>query len=186
MKKRLITSISLLLLVLCGYPQKKDANTYVSENGKAHFFSSTPVQNIEATSSTAVCVLNTQTKKISAKIQMSSFQFKWGKMQEDFNESYAESTKYPYAELEAVITNSPSFKKDGTYDVTLKGTMQIRDAKKDIVIKGKLTVKNGQPSNAQAKFDIALADYNFKIPTIVVAKIAKVVSVDVNFDFKKY
>ena len=40
---------------------------------------------------------------------MTSFQFKRKKMQDDFNEDYAESTKYPYAILDAVITNAINF-----------------------------------------------------------------------------
>ncbi len=42
--------------------------TLVSDNGKVHFLASTALEDIEATSNYAVCALNTQTKKISAKV----------------------------------------------------------------------------------------------------------------------
>ena len=88
--------------------------------------------------------------------------------------------------LDATIVDRMDFAKDGIYDVTLKGTFEVHGVKKEIEIKGKLAIKNGQPSNATAEFNIALADYNIKIPTLVIAKVAKVVKVDVNFDFRKY
>ena len=39
---------------------------------------------------------------------------------------------------------------------------------------------------ATAEFEVKLVDHNIKIPTVVVAKIAEVVKVDVNFKFQKY
>jgi hypothetical protein len=185
--KPLIASVILCMgVAMLGDAQGKYDKAYVCDNGKIHFYASTPIQDIEATSNNGLCVLNAQTRKISAKIQMTSFVFRRQKMQEDFNEDYAESNKFPVATLEAVITNNINLTKDGTYDVTLKGTLDIHGTKKETEIKGKLVVKNGQPYTATARFDVKLADYNFKIPTIVVEKIAQVVQVDVNFEFKKY
>ncbi len=106
-------------------------------------------------------------------------------MQDDFNEDYAESSKYPYAILDAVISGA-DFAKDGTYDVTLKGTFEMHGVKVNREIKGKLTIKDGQPVSATAQFEVKLVDHKIKVPTIVVMKIAEVVKVDVNLVFKKY
>src|SRR4051812_26969422 len=74
----------------------KYANTYASNDGKLHFFASTPLEDIEATSNKGVCVINTETKKVYAKVAMTSFNFPKKLMQEHFNENYMESEKYPY------------------------------------------------------------------------------------------
>ena len=99
----------------------KYANTFACTKGKIHFFSASPLEDIEATSNVAVCVLNTQTKKVYAKVQQASFVFKDKLMQEHFNENYMESDKFPSSVLDMAITDNIDFTKDGVYDITLKG-----------------------------------------------------------------
>jgi hypothetical protein len=178
----LLTTFCVLL-----YAQdSKYADTYLCLKGKTHFYASTPLEDIEATSNTTLCVINTETRKVSAKVQMTSFSFRVKLMQEHFNENYIESDKYPYGMLDAVIAENIDFSKDGVYDITLKGTFEVHGVKREREIKGKLTVKNGQPVEATAQFDVKLADHNINIPTAVITKIAEVVKVDVDFKFEKY
>ena len=185
-KSVFIFTALIALFYLAKAQDAKYADAYVCLKGKTHFFASTPLQDIDAVSNTSLCVVNTKTKKVSAKLQMNSFSFPEKLMQEHFNENYIESDKYPFGILEAVIVENIDFSKDGVYDVTLKGTFEVHGVKRDREIKGKLTVKNGQPVAATAQFDVKLADHNIKIPTAVVAKIAEVVKVDVDFKFEKY
>lgn len=58
------------------------AQQFVAKTGKVHFFSATSMENIEATTTSAVCALNTTTKKVVVKIKNTSFKFKDGLMQE--------------------------------------------------------------------------------------------------------
>jgi hypothetical protein len=176
----------LILGSLCLSAQDKYATTFVCSNGKIHFFSSSPLEDIEATSRKAICVINTENKKVYAKVQMKTFEFRDKLMQEHFNENYIESDKYPVAILDMVITNDIDFAKDGVYDVTLKGTFEVHGVKQEREVKGKLTIKNGAPVNAIANFDVALVDHKIKIPKAVIMNIAEVIKVDVDFTFEKY
>ena len=88
-------------------------------------------------------------------------------MEEHFNENYMESDKYEYSSLDGVIVENIDFTKDGVYDVTIKGTLEIHGVKVEREIKGKLTIKNGVPVNGTAKFDIKLADHKIKIPSLL-------------------
>lgn len=164
----------------------KYANTYACTKGKVHFFSSSPLEDIEATTNTAVAVLNTQTKKVYAKIQQNSFVFKDKLMQEHFNENYMESDKFPSAVLDMVITDEIDFTKDGTYDITLTGNLEMHGVKQQREIKGKLTIANGAPAKATAAFEVKLVDHGIKIPKAVMMNIAEVIKVDVDFAFSKY
>lgn len=139
-----------LLLASGLQAQDKYANAYVCTKGKIHFFSSSPLEDIEATSSNSVCVVNTQSKKVIAKVTMTSFTFNDKLMQEHFNENYMESDKYPTSILDMTIVDDIDFSKDGTYDITLKGTLEMHGIKQEREIKGKLAVKNGAPANASA------------------------------------
>jgi polyisoprenoid-binding protein YceI len=185
--KPYFTALLLILLVAkSGAQEDKYANSYVCQKGKTHFFASTPLQDIEATSDKTLCVINTDTKKVYAKVAMTSFEFKNKLMQEHFNENYAESDKYPNAILEAEIVENIDFKKDGTYDITLKGTFDVHGVKQNVELKGTLLVQKGQVQNAMATFNIKLEDYQVKIPTALLAKIAEAVKVDVDFNFEKF
>jgi hypothetical protein len=185
--KKLITALLMPLALFFSQTLiAQNESTYVSTTGNIRFFASTAVEDIEANSNKAVCELNTKTKKISAKVAMTTFEFRRKKMQDDFNEDYAESSKFPYATLDAVIVNDINFTKDGTYDVVLKGTFEMHGVKADREVKGQLTIKNGQPASATAEFYVKLVDHKIKVPTIVVVKIAEVVKVDVSIVLKKY
>ena len=162
------------------------AQQFVAKTGKAHFFSASSMENIEATSTTAVCALNTTTKKIVVKIRNTSFKFKDGLMQEHFNENYMESDKHEFSTLDGLIVETIDFTKDGEYDVTIKGILDIHGVKVDREIKGKLTIKNGVPVNGTAKFDVKLTDHKIKIPSMLGSNIAEVITVDVDFNFEKY
>lgn len=181
-----LLSVFLLAVALQLSAQDKYAGTYACTKGKIHFFSASPLEDIEATTNSAICVVNTQTKKVYAKIQQTSFVFSDKLMQEHFNENYMESETYPSSVLDMVIVEDIDFAKDGVYDITLKGTLEMHGIKQDREIKGKLTIKNGALAQATAVFNVNLVDHKIKIPKAVVMNIAEVIKVDVDFALEKY
>ena len=188
--KNNLTALSLIIMLFAAmnaYAQDdKYADTYIAQTGIVHFFSEAPIENIDATSKTATCAINTKTKKVSVKIKQTSFVFKDGMMQDHFNENYMETDKYPYSILNMVIVENIDFGKDGVYDVTLKGTLEMHGVKNEREIKGKLTVKNGQVVNAIAEFIVKLNDYKIKIPSVVGSNISENVKVNVDFTFERF
>lgn len=186
MKPSIIAVLFIALTSFTTLQGDRYANSYISKNGKIHFFSATPVENIEATSGNALCVFNTETMKLNAKVKMESFRFEKKLMEEHFNENYMETEKYPDGVLDAVITDKVDFTKEGNHNVNLHGTFEIHGVKQERDIKGVLTVKNGMPAMATAKFDVKLADHKIKIPKAVVMNIAEVITIDVEFRFEKY
>lgn len=184
--KPLVFSLLCLCSLVSIAQTDKYANTYVCTNGNIHFFSNSPLEDIEAVSNVGVCVVNTQTKKVYAKMAQSSFSFKDKLMQEHFNENYMESDKYPAAVLDMAIKEDIDFSKDTTYDITLIGTLDMHGVKNEREIKGKLSIKNGVPARASAAFEVKLADHRIKIPKAVIMNIAEVIKVDVDFTLEKY
>lgn len=158
---------------------------YIAPQGRVHFHSSAPLEDIDAISSEGHCSLNTSSKKVIAKVEIKSFVFSNALMQLHFNENYMESDKFPFAILDAEIISKVSFKKDGLYKITLKGNLEVHGVKQQRTIAGQLIVKDGQPEKATAEFDVRLEDHNIKVPTAIVKKIAEVIKVDVNFVFNK-
>jgi hypothetical protein len=177
---------SLLFIVLSIATFHLQAQQYVCKTGKAHFFSKTAIEDIEATSNQTVCAINTENQKVVAKLTITTFKFHDKLMEEHFNENYMESDKIPYSTLDAVIKEKIDFSKDGVYDVTLVGTLDLHGVKVPREIKGKLTVKGGAPVSASSDFMVKLADHKIKIPSVVGVNIAEELKVDVAFDFIQY
>lgn len=161
-------------------------DNFITQNGKVHFYSKTPLEDIEANTQSAIGVLYTATKKVQAKIPIQSFEFKQKLMQEHFNENYLESDKYPYGNLDATIVENIDFTRNGVYDITISGILDIHGIKKPRDIKAKLTIADGMPKKATATFDIKLVEHKIKIPKAVILNIAEVITVDINFDLVKY
>lgn len=154
------------------------AQVFLSTGGKCSFFSSTPVENIDAHSESLNSVLNTKNNEIQFKVPLTSFHFKKALMQEHFNEKYVESAKYPFAIFKGKINETIDYTKDGSYSITATGIFNMHNADKAHTEKGKLMIKNGVIT-IEGNFKVYLKDHNIEVPNIVVANISEVI--DVNF-----
>ncbi|KQM66337.1 hypothetical protein ASE74_07960 [Pedobacter sp. Leaf216] len=165
--------ITLLALFLC---TGLKAQIWVSKNVTSSFFSTTPVEDIDAQSKTGASAINTKTNEIIFKINNTSYQFKKKLMQEHFNENYIESDKYPTSDFKGKIVEQIDFSKPGTYPITVKGNLQIHGVTKEYTAKGSLVIGNNE-AKASSAFNVKLADHDIKIPTIVFKQIAETIQV---------
>ena len=184
MKKIIIASLLLLTISSVSFGQAK----FLSRAGHIWFYSKTPVETIEAHNYQVASFLDVTKGTIAFEVLNKSFKFERALMEEHFNENYMESEKFPKATFKGQITNLKdiNFSKDGVYDITLKGTLDMHGVKAAREIKGKLIIKNGAPVKATATFDVKLVDHKIKIPKAVVMNIAEVIAVDVDFALERY
>lgn len=155
------------------------AQIYIAKNCEISFFSSAPLENIEAHNKAAKPIINTETGDIQIKIAMNAFVFAKPLMQEHFNENYVESDKFPAATFKGKINEKVDWTKDGEYKVTATGTMYIHGVSKEITIDGLIKIA-GSDISISSKFNIHVADYKIKIPSLVVQNIAEDVEVKLN------
>lgn len=181
MKKIILTFIiaALLPFMLC-------AQNYITKTGKISFFSSAPLENIEATNDQVNAALDLTTGDFVVKVLMKSFEFKKSLMQEHFNENYVESDTYPNASFVGKIVNVKDIDvtKDGTVNVNVEGNLTIHGVTKKIDAKGTFEIKSGVLSGI-SKFTITLKDYNISIPNTVVNNISKTIDITVNLILNK-
>jgi polyisoprenoid-binding protein YceI len=168
--------IAILLLATTAFSQR-----YMTRTGKVTFFSSTPVENIEAINNEAACAIDGTSGDVAFQVPIKSFKFEKALMQEHFNENYMESDKYPKAEFKGKIANlsAVNFSRDGQYNVTATGKMTIHGVTRDVSAPGTITVKDGNIT-ASSKFSIRPADYGIKIPGVVANKVSSNIEVTVN------
>ena len=107
-------------------------------------------------------------------------------MQEDFNENYIESDKYPKSTFKGNITDMSNITalKDGSYKVNVSGDLMIHGVSKNIIAPATITIKDGKIS-ATSSFNILIKDYNIKIPMIVTNKIAENIQMTVSCNYEK-
>lgn len=174
--KKIVMIAALLAIGTAAQAQK-----YMTRTGKVVFFSSTPVENIEAFNNDVACAVDGKTGDVAFQVPVKSFKFEKALMQEHFNENYMESDKYPRADFKGKIADMSkvNFSKDGTYNVNTSGKMTIHGVSRDVTIPGTITVK-GKQATAASKFKVKPADYKINIPGVVEGKIAKEIEVTVN------
>lgn len=170
--KKLIT----LLLVISGLSSQ--AQNYMGTETEIRFFSTTPIEDIEAKNSLAQVVLRISDGRIIVKPRIKDFKFKSALMEEHFNENFMESEKFPFATFDGKINESVDYSKDGEYNVTASGTMEIHGVKQSVNISGTLMIKAGK-IYLNAKFPIKLADYKIEDPSVIGKKVAEVVEVSI-------
>ena len=180
------TVIIVFTIVLSGSYRSSYGQLYFTKNGQISFFSKTPMENISADNNQVLSVLNMETGSLQFSLLDNAFYFPKAKMQEDFNENYMESDKYPKSTFKGNITDigSVDLSKNGNYTVHVTGDVTIHGVTKNITATGNIIIKNGNIS-ATASFKVLLADYHIKIPTIVTDKIAKDIEVTVSCNYER-
>ena len=156
MKKSILTFVAIAAISFASTAQKLTTS-------KSHikFYSHTVAENIEANNYKAVGTIDTEAGTVVFSVPMQSFEFEKSLMQKHYNSpKFLDTKQYPKAKLKGKITDlsKVNFKKDGAYDVTVKGEMTLHGVTNPTTEKATITVKNGKVS-VVSKFKITLADY---------------------------
>jgi hypothetical protein len=178
--KKIITAA--VLMSVCSYGAF--AQKYFTNKGVTTFYSSTPVEDIKATNKQTSALLNTNDNTLVCVMDNTKFVFPKSLMQEHFNENYMESDKYPKSSFTGTYNKKIDPSVDGEYTVTVSGKLSIHGTLKDVSIPATIKVKNGQITG-HSVFKVKTKDYNIKIPTIVVSKIAEEIQVTIDFTAAK-
>ena len=161
------------------------AQIYIAKSCEISFFSSSPLENIEAINKNTKPIINTATGDVQMKIAITGFVFEKPLMQEHFNENYLESDKFPSAIFKGKINEKIDWTKDGEHKVTITGTFEIHGVKKERTFDGTVKIK-GQEITISSKFNIHIADYNIKVPSLYVKNIAEDVEVKISSVLEPY
>jgi hypothetical protein len=161
------------------------AQNYITKNGKISFFSKTDIEDISAVNNQTVSVLTPKTASIAFSVLINGFLFKKALMQEHFNETYMESAKYPKATFKGTITDisKVNFSKDGTYNVTVTGDLNMHNVTNKVTVPAVIQVKAGKIS-ANTLFKVKLDDYKISVPKIVEGNISKTIEIKVDCNYE--
>ncbi len=184
MKKSILTIIVTLFIVFSLNAQK----TFFTKSGFIGFFSSTPLENIDARNHQVVSFLKTADGSLNFGVLVKSFKFKNALMEEHFNENYAESDKYPKAKFKGRILHIDNidFDKDGSNTAVVEGKLTFHGATNTIKLNNVELIVSGDKLKGKASFLVKPEDYNIEIPAIVRGKIAKEITVNIEIEYNLY
>ncbi|AZA93875.1 Uncharacterized conserved protein [Chryseobacterium nakagawai] len=180
MKKLTLLSIFLLF---AGYVS---AQKYSSKTGKLTFEASVPLfDDIYAQDDTNMIILNADTGEMASVSVVKNFHFKTKLMEEHFNESYAESAKYPKTTFKGKIVGFDKSKlTTSPQKYTVQGTLNFHGVDKAITSAASMYTKDGK-IYMQGSFVAKPADYKVTIPKMVTKKIAENVNVEYTYTLIK-
>lgn len=159
-------------------------NAQNQKTSKTHikFFSTTPVEDIEANNYATVGTLDPASGKVVFSVPMQSFEFEKSLMQQHFNsKKFLDTKTNPKAKLIGKITNldAINFTADGSYEADVTGNLTINGVTKPITEKATIIVKDAKIS-LKSKFNVVLAEYEVAFENGKPSKnIAKTVEVTV-------
>lgn len=180
MKKICLIAIGIISSFFCNAQ-----NRLITKSAIISFYSNSPMENIEATNKAGLSVIDKNTGQFEFSVLLKGFSFERALMQEHFNEDYVESDQFPKAGFKGKITDQTkiNFIKDGIYNVPITGILTLHGASKEIANSAIITIHNGV-TVGEATFNIDVADFNIKIPSIVKDKIAKTIKITVKAQYQ--
>lgn len=180
MKKSILLGLFMTILVA-------QAQLYFTRAASVSFYSTTPVENIEAQSETGQSAVDFNTGNLEFSVAIASFHFEKALMQEHFNENYMESEDYPTAVFKGQLLDfeSDGWKEGEMRTFTLNGTLNIKGIEKVVVTNITLT-KTGENYIGNAEFTVSPDDFEIEIPSVVKDKIAQVITITVVGNYAPY
>lgn len=159
----------MLLLVTDSRAQK----VFATRNGKVSFMA--PSDDDVKAVNNEVTGRIADNGQLSFSLLLKGFKFKYAEMQEDFNDKYVESSKFPRADFRGTIVNlkEVNFSKDGSYKATVKGDLTMHGVTKNITVTGKLDIKEGKPI-ASCRFVILMKDFGVEASAVTSKVMAEV------------
>lgn len=184
-KLKLFTILPLLAIAFIAFTSTADK--LVTSKTHIKFFSTTPVEDIQANNYKSTGSIDTKTGQIVFSVPMQSFEFEKALMQKHFNSGKFLDTKaHPRAQLSGTISNLSEidFGKDGTYKAKVSGDLSIKGKTNKINETATITVSGGAVK-LESKFNVTLSDYDVVFTSGKPSKnIAKTVEVTVVADYK--
>jgi hypothetical protein len=177
--------IAIILLAWMSTINQAGQDLYACKNAKITLFSSAPIEDIKASSSTGASVYNAATGELDFSVSIRSFQFDKSLMQEHFNSDYMESDKFPRATFRGKIQEHIDISKDGLYPVKVAGELNVHGVTQSRNIAGSISVKNGIVSMT-SEFVVKCVDHHIDIPQIVFHHIAESIKINVFATYNLY
>lgn len=170
MKKTILT-LMIATASLAVFAQKK-----TSTSATIAFDASTAIDNLpKAENKTAVAAIDIEKNTVQFEAAIKNFAFANPMIQDHFNQkNWMNSAEFPKATFSGVITNpkAVNFKKDGTYNVTVEGSLIMRGKEQKVTTPATIVVAGGSIKTTST-FSVKLSDFEIDGPAVGAGKVSK-------------
>lgn len=162
------------------------AQKYSSKTGKVTIEASIPMfEDVFAQDDGNVVILNADNGEIASVSVVKNFHFKVKLMEEHFNESYAETAKYPKTTFRGKIVNFDKTKlSESPQKFTVQGVLNFHGVDRNISSAAIISSKDGKIF-MKGNFIAKSADFKVTIPKMVMKKVAENVNVEYHYTLLK-
>lgn len=158
------------------------AQKFMTKTGKVTFEASVPLfEDVFAQDDNNVAVINADTGEFASVSVVKNFHFKTKLMEEHFNESYAETSKFPKTTFKGKVLNFDKNKLSETpQKYAVQGTLNFHGVDKVYTSNANIYSKDGK-IYMSGGFVAKAADHKVTIPKMVTKKVAESVNVQYNY-----
>ena len=169
-----------IFLFLIGFSSMSYAQEkYWTRSGTLTFEASMPAfEEVKATNENVTAILNSTDGSFASLALVKGFRFKNALMEEHFNESYIESSRFPKAIFRGNILNFDAQNLKKSY--TLSGTLELHGKTNPVLVEINIH-KNENNLKFSGMFTVNATDYGIEIPKIVRNKVRD--KVNIKFEF---
>ncbi len=162
------------------------AQKFSSKTGKVTIEASIPMfEDVFAQDDNNVVILNADTGEMASVSVVKNFKFKVKLMEEHFNESYAETAKYPKATFKGKVMGFDKTKlTTNPQKVTVQGILNFHGVDRNVSSTATISAKDGK-MYMKGNFIAKSADFKVTIPKMVMKKVAENVNVEYNYTLVK-
>jgi polyisoprenoid-binding protein YceI len=162
------------------------AASQVAKDGWVEFYSTTPMETIQAATTTAVSKFDPVTGALSIRMRNTTFAFANKLMQEHFNENYMESEKFPVSGFDGTVKDLDAAALDAgkKLQVTIEGSLDVHGVKKHRAIPATLWKLPDGTVHGECVFPVKMADHGIKIPSLLTKKFTEEMRVTAKFSWK--
>ncbi|MHB1178847.1 MAG: YceI family protein [Daejeonella sp.] len=178
----MFTRLLIFLIITSVSEKRAEKAIFLTKSADISLFSKAPIENIEAVSKSGYGVINADNGEIQFGVSIRSFKFRKSLMQEHFNENYMESDKYPVAKFKGKINTPIDISKNGEYQVTVTGDLEVHGVTKKRTLAGVIKILNGK-LEINSVFDVKCQDHDVKIPALVFRNIAETIQISMKATF---
>jgi hypothetical protein len=159
---------------------------YYTKTGTLNFEASVPsFEEVKAKNNTTTAILNIETGEIAALSLIKGFRFKVALMEEHFNESYAESNKFPKATFSGKIQNyKPELLTKDSSKFLINGKLTFHGKTIEIITDVFISMNNNI-IKFNSTFKVKPEDFDIQLPKVVRYKIAEIVDVQIYFELNQ-
>ena len=166
--KKLVASVFVLTLIVYNM-QTVNAQTasaqkvYATKTGQIFFNATGTAIQIAGVNNQVDSKFVDATGQIIFGVLVKGFKFENQLLEDHFNENYMESSQFPKADFKGYIKNIKeiNFTKDGTYPITIEGSLTIHGTSQKVSTNVTLLIAEGKPT-ITGEFSIKIKDYGVK------------------------